>query len=520
MPPPPLAKEGVMDQLELFVPRSESEDGLPIRRKKAHAKGAGTSRGSKPLRVVELFAGVGGFRIGLEGHQLSEFGAPEAFRTVWANQWEPTRHTWGAYEVGKTQHAARVYQARFDDVAGWKHFNHDIRKVVDDHLDSIPDHDLLCGGFPCQDYSVAKPLKHAAGIVGRKGVLWWAIHDLIERKGKKAPDYLFLENVDRLLKSPVKQRGRDFAVMLASLANRGYAVEWRIVNAADYGRFQRRRRIFILAYKKGTALYEELRRHAAGAQTEWLVSSGVFAKALPVEVDQLKPKQKREFALESKKGHGSEQEQLHEISVHFNKERPTESPFENGGFMFDYKVFTQRLRPASKAPVGRLRDVVKRAQAELKKTKSEIPEEFWVDSSVVHDKKKGWAFHKGPKSLSRKGGATTYDEGGMNLTDPLDKPGRTIITSEGGSAPSRFKHLIDTAELDSNGGRKLSPSKRYRRLIPLELELMNDFPPNWTNVDERMSANRRAFFMGNALVVGVVAAVGKELAKRLGSKGR
>jgi DNA (cytosine-5)-methyltransferase 1 len=188
--------------------------------------------------------------------------------------------------------------------------------------------------------------------------------------------------------------------------------------------------------------------------------------------------------------------------------------------MIGYKVFTQRLRPHSDAPVGKLRDVVKRAQKELKRAKADIPDEFWVDAERVHDKKKGWAFHKGPKSLSRKGGATSYDEGGMNLTDPLDKPGRTIITSEGGSAPSRFKHLIDTAELEENKGRRLAPGKRYRRLIPIELELMNDFPPNWTGVDEKISSNKRAFFMGNALVVGVVAAVGKELAKRARKKGR
>jgi DNA (cytosine-5)-methyltransferase 1 len=498
-----------MSQLELFRSRSAPEDELPSRGKKASKKGA--------IRVVELFAGVGGFRLGLEGHERSEFGTPAAFQTVWANQWEPTSHNWGAYELGKTQHAARVYAAQFPDAADWAHFNHDIRKVVDDHLDSIEDHDLLCGGFPCQDYSVAKPLKHAAGIVGRKGVLWWAIHDLIERKGRKAPKYLFLENVDRLLKSPVKQRGRDFAVMLASLANRGYAVEWRIVNAADYGRFQRRRRIFILAYKKGTKLFDELKRHSADAPTEWLTSAGVFAKSLPAQVDLLKPKHKRRFELERASGHRYEQDQLHSISVHFNKEHPSESPFENGGFMVDYKVFTQRLRPSSDEPVGKLREVVKRAEKELKRDGAEVPAEFWVNSALVHDKRKGWAFHKGAKSLSRKGGATSYDEGGMNLTDSLDKPGRTIITSEGGSAPSRFKHLIDTAEIN---GRRPSPSKRYRRLIPIELELMNDFPPNWTDVGQKVSANKRAFFMGNALVVGVVHAVGKELAKRIRKKGR
>ncbi len=174
------------------------------------------------IKVVELFAGVGGFRLGLEKSD---------YKVIWSNQWEPST---------KMQHASMVYEARFGKK---NHSNEDINDLVANNIDSIPDHDMLVGGFPCQDYSVATTLHNSKGLKGKKGVLWWAINRILEYK-KNKPKYLFLENVDRLLKSPASQRGRDFAVMLQSLNDLGYAVEWRVVNAAEYGMPQRRRRVF------------------------------------------------------------------------------------------------------------------------------------------------------------------------------------------------------------------------------------------------------------------------------------
>src|SRR5205809_3892846 len=180
--------------------------------------------------MVELLAGVGGFRAALE---------PLGWHTVWANQWEPST---------KTQHAADCYRRHWNDGSL---SNEDINSVVDlleRDNDAIPAHDLLVGGFPCQDYSVAKTLNQAFGIEGKKGVLWWAIYRLIEAKH---PKLVFLENVDRLLKSPASQRGRDFAIILACLSDLGYLIEWRIVNAADYGLPQRRRRVLIVGHHLG-----------------------------------------------------------------------------------------------------------------------------------------------------------------------------------------------------------------------------------------------------------------------------
>ncbi len=210
------------------------------------------------IKVVELFAGVGGFRLGLEGWKnksassryKEDFESP--YEIVWSNQWEPST---------KVQHASMVYEQRWNDN---KHLNKDISTV---EITEIPDHDMLVGGFPCQDYSVATTLKNSKGLIGKKGVLWWSIHKIISEKENK-PKYLFLENVDRLLISPSQQRGRDFAIILKSLNDLGYAVEWRVINAADYGMPQRRRRVFILAYLKDSIIYNDIKYSNS---TDWLL---------------------------------------------------------------------------------------------------------------------------------------------------------------------------------------------------------------------------------------------------------
>lgn len=152
------------------------------------------------IKVIELFAGVGGFRLGLEG--WNGFSASSGYKKkiksnyeiVWSNQWEPST---------KTQHASDIYINRWG--AKW-HSNQDISTVP---IESIPEHDLLVGGFPCQDYSVATTLKNSKGLIGKKGVLWWSIHRIISSH-KKPAKYLFLENVDRLLNSPAQQKRERF----------------------------------------------------------------------------------------------------------------------------------------------------------------------------------------------------------------------------------------------------------------------------------------------------------------------
>ena len=238
--------------------------------------------GRRPA-AAELFAGVGGFHLALDR---------AGFDVVWSNQWEPAtkaQHAFDAYErhvsAGDFQRYGRDQGADpspGSDLGLVEHVasNEDIAVVLDRYEAQagrghpvVPDIDLLVGGFPCQDYSVARTLRQAHGLVGKKGVLWWEIHRLLRLKlaAGRPIRHLFLENVDRLIKSPTGQRGRDFAVMLASLADLGYEVEWRVANAAEYGFPQKRRRVFIIG---------RLGKHDESPRDQ-LLSTGVLARALP-----------------------------------------------------------------------------------------------------------------------------------------------------------------------------------------------------------------------------------------------
>ena len=403
------------------------------------------------IRVVELFAGVGGFRIGLEG-------ASDEFQTIWNNQWEPST---------KHQDASLVYQARFGTEG---HCNRDINTIP---TNEIPDHDLLVGGFPCQDYSVAASLSRSGGIEGKKGVLWWQIYRILNEKGENRPNYLFLENVDRIINSPANQRGRDFAIILASLSDLGYIVEWRVINAADYGFPQRRKRTYILAYRQNSVVANRVEN----AQ-QWLLHEGVMASAFPFEV---KGKEV-EFTIAG---------DIKSVSDNFNKEKK-DSPFEDAGIMINRQVYTIKSSPCYAGDV-------KQTLGDILVDEQFVPEEFFISDEDLPK----WQYEKGAKKINRvskEGYEYVFSEGGMAFPDNLDKPSRTMITGEGGTAPSRFKHVV------------LTPSGRYRRLIPIELERLNMFPDNHT-LHAEVSDGRRAFLMGNALVCGVVQEVGKSLYK-------
>lgn len=406
---------------------------------------------NRKLKVVELFAGVGGFRLGLEKSN---------YEIVWSNQWEPST---------KMQHASLVYEARFGKE---NHSNQDIATVP---TNEIPDHDLLVGGFPCQDYSVATTLHNSKGLKGKKGVLWWSIHRILEEKINK-PKYLFLENVDRLLKSPAKQRGRDFAVMLQSLNELGYAVEWRVINAAEYGMPQRRRRVFFIGYHKSTEMFSKLQE---SKKLDWILSQGTISNAFPV-------KKTNELFSSNFELKGD----LVEITNHFNK-TSKQSPFENSGVMIDGQVSTIKTVPNYEGAYTLLGDVLQNG---------EVTDEFFIDDK---DKAK-WEYLKGSKTIERKspdGFTYKYSEGGMIYPDALDNASRTIITGEGGKSPSRFKHVVES-------------DRGLRRLTPIELERLNMFPDNHTQL-EGISDTKRAFFMGNALVVGVIEKIGKELYEQI-----
>ena len=306
----------------------------------------------------------------------------------------------------------------------------------------------------CQDYSVSKPAPMAKGIEGKKGVLWWSIQRMVELK---RPKYVLLENVDRLLKSPTAQRGRDFAIMLTCLAQMGYAAEWMVVNAADYGMPQRRRRVYVLA------------------STDWAaVRLGTVQNALP-------------FELEGRPSEFDLPDDPYETSKSFGD--PKKSPFLKYGRMVDGHVWTSDVEPSYEGPKTTLGDVLV--------PDSEVPGEFFIGSESLER----WEYLKGAKKeprRARNGFEYLYSEGPVAFPDPLDRPARTILTGEGGKSPSRMKIVVK------------GDSGRLRRLVPDELDAIQMFPKGWTR---GMSDNRRAFCMGNALVVGIPHRIGLEIAR-------
>lgn len=400
------------------------------------------------IRTVELFAGVGGFRLGLET-------VSEKFKTVWANQWEPSM---------KEQHAFDCYTSHFG-----KNDNHvckDIAKAKHD----VPEHDLLVGGFPCQDYSIMK--KNSAGIEGAKGVLWWQIDDILE---EKRPKYVLLENVDRILRSPAKQYGRDFSIILRCFYEKGYAVEWRVINAADYRYAQRRRRTFILAHHKETNTYKQLAEavcmHGLKSMHKHIMSDGVFAKAYPIN------EHSRTFT------DSWMDEMRYPDMASVSQEQRVR--LYNAGVMMNGRIYSVDVTPPYIPPIT-LGSILEKDPVDAKY--------FVADAEMPQ-----WIYAKGAKCEPRSrrdGSSYLFTEGAVKFPEPLDMPSRTILTSE--SRIGRTSHVV----VDKVTG-------KLRTLTPVECERLNGFPDNWTNTG--MPEKMRYFCMGNALVVPLITRIGNEL---------
>lgn len=402
--------------------------------------------------VVELFAGVGGFRCGLNKVELKNNKVKEngKWKFVWANQWEPST---------KSQEAFDCYSKRFGSEAA---SNVDIFEI---NKKEIPNHTLLVGGFPCQDYSVAQTLSNSKGIEGKKGVLWWAIADILKIK---KPPFVFLENVDRLLLSPASQRGRDFGIILRSFYDNGYAVEWRVINAGEYGFQQKRRRVYIIAYHKTTNYYKKMKKSNI---QDIVFKDGIFAKQFPTKSE----------SLASNTTNISSYKDLVDISGNFK------SQFYNSGVMFNGEIFTAKLEADCNDifPLKKIRET------------KDVAEKYFLSE----DKIEKFKYLKGNKRIPRvkpNGESYMYSEGAMPFPDNLESPARTMLTSESGV--SRTTHVIEDYK-----------TRRLRLLTPLECERINGFPDNWTATG--MTDKKRYFMMGNALVVGVVEKIGVELEK-------
>ncbi len=394
--------------------------------------------------LCELFAGVGGFRLGLD-----RLGS--GWKTTWFSQWEP-----GASK----QWAHDCYVNHFGDIkdlAGEFTTGIDIAEV---NKKNIPEHTLLVGGFPCQDYSVAHTLASSRGIQGKKGVLWWQIYEIL--KAKKTPFCLF-ENVDRLLKSPAKQRGRDFGIMLSCFASLGYSVEWRVVNAAEYGAAQRRRRTFIFAYNKKTKYYSDIK---GTSMKDMLTEKGFFATVFPIKGFEII----REGEVSKDIGNVSD-------SFKFD--------FGNAGVMRDGKIVTTKIKPAEETPI-KIGQILE---------KKKVDEKYFI----TDEKMPKWTYLKGAKKIERTTAAGfnyTFSEGPIAFPDPWDRPSRTMLTSE--STLNRSTHVVEDKK-----------THKLRLITPVEAERLQGFDDDWTNTG--MPDRMRYFCMGNALVVPMITRMGKQL---------
>lgn len=415
--------------------------------------------------VCELFAGVGGFRLGLEK-------TGEDWDTVWFSQWEPSRKAQWAHDC-YVKHWGDIDEYTGIDIANVNKFN-------------IPDHTLLVGGFPCQNYSVAAS-KSSKGIEGEKGVLWWQIRDTLIAK---RPPFVLLENVDRLLKSPASQRGRDFGIMLTCFSQLGYRVEWRIINAAEYGAAQRRRRIFIFAYRKDT---KYALSKGENYPIDIIKTEGFFAKTFPVESLGKLNSEKVSVCDVSNidrnvlfaEGYPDSNVELIDVSNNFK------FAFENTGLMIDGTVFTCTTSP-----------IIKESKKMKEIIESDVDEKYYISD----EKMEKWEYLKGSKRINRiskNGHEYVFSEGAIEFPDSLDKPSRTMLTSEG--SLNRSTHVIEDPM-----------TKKLRLITPVEAERLQGFDDGWT--DTGMPENFRYFCMGNALVVSMVTEMGITLGKIIGAE--
>lgn len=414
------------------------------------------------MKVLELFAGVGGFRIGLENSDKN------FFKTIWSNQWEPSR---------KSQDAFEVYNYHFPDS---DNINISISDIPDEKFAEM-DADMIVGGFPCQDYSVARSKKNEQGIEGKKGVLFW---EIIRATRIIKPKYLILENVDRLLKAPSKQRGRDFAIMLTAFNNLGYSVEWRVINAADYGRSQRRRRVFFFVFRNDTKYAKSLDSKYENEDIvfeehkydDYLFQTGLFATQFPIKQAPVKNRQVF-YELE---------DDIVAVSDNFTGTVWNTGVMRHGKY---YSIETVANFDGNPITLG-----------EILQNETEVPDKYFLTDKAKLEK---FQYLRGPKKLERTsadGHTYIYSEGGMSPYDDLNLPGRTMLTSEG--TVNRSTHFLFV-------------NNKYRLLTPIEAERLQDFPDDWTAYKKledgtvvEVSDKMRMFFMGNALVTEIVRKIG------------
>ena len=252
--------------------------------------------------------------------------------------------------------------------------------------------------------------------------------------------------------------------MLGCFRDLGYSVEWRVINASEYGFAQKRTRIFIFAYLN-TTNYSLTQLEGLNENT-YLQERGFFSNQFPIE----RVETTNKYVLN---------EDILTISNEFRFE------FLNSGMMIGNTITTQKYKPVLEQAIN-LGDILE----------NNVEERYYLGEELGD-----WEYMKGAKAIprvSKDGHEYVFREGAISFPDPLDKPSRTMLTSE--SSKNRSTHVV--RDLQTN---------RLRLLTPIECERLNGFEDNWTNTG--MTHKFRYFCMGNALVTGLVERMGRELSK-------
>jgi len=235
-----------------------------------------------------------------------------------------------------------------------------------------------------------------------------------------------------------------------------------------------------MAYKSNSDVGREIKK--LKSPVDWIVNKGIMQSAFPMKANSEPFRSERCFIING---------DLDEITNNTDDYTSKVRPFDTIGIMIDRKVYTDSATAVYNGKKQTLKNVLQDGK--------DIPSEFFISEADMEK----WSYLKGAKKEKRtasNGHTYHYSEGPVTFPDALDRASRTIVTGEGGKGPSRFKHIIET------------PSGKLRRLTPVELERLNMFPDNHT---KGATDTKRAFFMGNALVVGVVERLGKSLSCRL-----
>ncbi len=406
----------------------------------------------KEIRYIDLFGGVGGFRLGIErASDLSKTTrnqqrrdkeissstkqvilAPKQFTCVWYN------------DIDK--YAVQTYNKNFKE--NWE--AKDIRTIK---TSEIPDFDLLCAGFPCQAFSIAGKRK---GFEDTRGTLFYEIARILKAK---RPKYFFLENVKGLLSH---DRGRTFAIILSTLAELGYDVQWMVLNSKFFGVPQNRERVFIIGSPRGTSRPE-------------ILPIGKSSKEINNELE------KKPIIIGTTKS-------------------DTAQGTNSRSWVHDTKGIIGAINSTEyKQP----KQILGVPQSQIVKGTDGV-------SSTINTHGGGQGAKTGLYLVHNVyGGFKEKKMRKFKETSP------TIRTPKGGGhLPMVAQALQTDGQLrkgSSFGTNNPQSSRNIRRLTPIECERLQGFPDNWT---EGVSDTQRYKQMGNAVTVNVIQAIISKLLVR------